>query len=207
MYRLVDDLSEEDQGKPGDDVSPGHKVDAVLLGQVGAVGGKIFFEDGRVRHGGLTLGLGWERLAGRICFRFDGTSDGYFGQLAVAGNVSAVSAECMAVSREKFEACGGFDPAYSGTLFDVDLCLKLRDAGYRNLFTPFALCRGGKANQFAPDYGAECGTYRRDAKVFREKWKEDLAKPDPYYNPNLTQDRCNYTVGRQALREKRNPDS
>ena len=176
----------------------------VMLAQqeaAGAVGGKIFFEDGRLRHGGLILGLGWERLAGRACFRIDGRLDGYFGQLSVVQNVSAVSAECMAVSRAKFEACGGFDPAYAGTLYDADLCLKLRDLGYRNLFTPFALCRGGNAKCLSPDYGAECGTYRRDAKVFRTKWKQDLEKPDPYYNPNLTRDRTNYAVGKQAARE------
>lgn len=173
----------------------------IMLAQqepAGAVGGKVLFEDGRVRHGGLILGLGRERLAGRTCFRIDGALDGYFGQLSVVENVSAVSAECMAVSRAKFGACGGFDPAYAGTLYDVDLCLKLRDRGYRNLFTPFALCRGGDAKRFAPDYGAECGTYRKDAKRFRSRWKQDLEKPDPYYNPNLTTDRGNYAVGKQA---------
>ena len=167
---------------------------------IGAVGGKSLFADGRVRHGGLILGQGRQKLAGRICFRLDGTSDGYFGQLAVAGNVSAVSAECMAVSRERFEACGGFDTAYEGTLYDADLCLKLRDLGYRNLFTPFALLRGGNAKRFSPDYGKECASYPVDAEVFRLKWKEDLEKPDPYYNPNLTAEWSNFSVGKQALR-------
>ena len=169
----------------------------IMLAQqepAGAVGGKILFEDGRVRHGGLILGLGRERLAGRTCFRIDGALDGYFGQLSVVENVSAVSAECMAVSREKFAACGGFDPAYGGTLYDADLCLKLRDRGYRNLFTPFAMCRGGGANRFTLDYGAECRTYRKDAKLFRTRWKQDLEKPDPYYNPNLTTRFGNYSV-------------
>ena len=83
-------------------------------------------------------------------------------------------------------------------MYDADLCLKLRDAGYRNLFTPFALCRGGNALRFTPDYGRECRTYPQDAQVFRRKWKEDLDKPDPYYNPNLTAERTNYAVGRQA---------
>ncbi len=169
----------------------------IMLAQqeaAGAVGGKSLFADGRVRHGGLILGLGRAGLIGRLCFRFDGTSDGYFGQLAVAGNISAVSAECMAVSRKKFEACGGFDEAYRDTLFDADLCLKLKDAGYRNLFTSFALFRGGNAMKFFPDYGKESRFYRADAETFRAKRSLDLAKPDPYYNPNLTTRFSNYSV-------------
>ena len=162
--------------------------------EAGAVGGKSFFADGRVRHGGLTLGIGKEKLVARTCFRFDGTSDGYFGQLAVAGNVSAVSAECMAVSREKFEACGGFEEAYRDVLFDVDLCLKLKDAGYRNLFTPFALFRGGDAMRYRLDYGKESPDYRTDAELFRAKRGVDVVKPDPYYNPNLTTRFSNYSV-------------
>jgi len=162
--------------------------------EIGAVGGKSLFADGRVRHGGLILGLGRTGLIGRLCFRFDGTSDGYFGQLAVVGNVSAVSAECMAVSRDKFEACGGFDEAYRDTLFDADLCLKLKDAGYRNLFTPFALFQGGNAMKFFPDYGKESRLYRADAETFRAKRSLDLAKPDPYYNPNLTTRFSNFSV-------------
>ncbi|MBQ6515011.1 MAG: glycosyltransferase [Clostridia bacterium] len=162
--------------------------------EIGAVGGKSFFADGRVRHGGLILGLGRAGLIGRLCFRFDGTSDGYFGQLAVAGNVSAVSAECMAIRREKFEACGGFEEAYRDTLFDADLCLKLKDAGYRNLFTPFALFRGGNAMNFYLDYGKESRLYRTDAETFRVKRGVDVVKPDPYYNPNLTTRFGNFSV-------------
>lgn len=176
---------------------PGWLQEMIMLAQqeaAGAVGGKSFFADGRVRHGGLILGLGRAGLVGRLCFRFEGTGDGYFGQLAVAGNVSAVSAECMAVSRAKFEACGGFDEAYRDTLFDADLCLKLKDAGYRNLFTPFALFRGGNAKQFFLDYGKESRWYRADAETFRAKRSLDLAKPDPYYNVNLTRKYGNFAV-------------
>ena len=176
----------------------------IMLAQqeaAGAVGGKSFFADGRIRHGGLVLGLGRKKLIGRAFFRLDGKLDGYFGQLAVAGNVSAVSAECMAVSREKFEACGGFDAAYAGALYDADLCLALKDRGYRNLFTPFARFRGGNAARFFPDYGKESRTYGADAEVFRAKRRADLEKPDPYYNPNLTADRTDCSVGKQALRK------
>ena len=177
--------------------TPGWLHEMIMLAQqeaAGAVGGKSLFADGRVRHGGLILGLGRAGLVGRLCFRIDGALDGYFGQLAVAGNVSAVSAECMAVSRAKFEACGGFDEAYRDTLFDADLCLKLKDKGYRNLFTPFALFRGGNAMKFFLDYGKESRSYREDAETFRAKRSLDLAKTDPYYNVNLTTKYGNYAI-------------
>ena len=162
--------------------------------QIGAVGGKGFFDNGRIRHGGLILGLGKERLVGRSSFEADGTGGGYFGQLAVVENMSAVSAECMAISRTAFEDCGGFDEAYRGTLFDVDLCLKLRHQGYRNLFTPHARFRGGAAKAFSLDYGRETAAYPADAETLRTIWKHELEKPDRYYNPNLTTRSGNFSI-------------
>ena len=166
--------------------------------EIGAVSGKSFLADGRIRHGGLILRLGKNGLAGRACFRIDGTTGGYFGQLAVVEDFSIVSGECMAVSREKFSASGGFDPDYLDTLFDADLCLKLRKKGYRNLFTPYARFRGGNAADYCLDYGRESKAYRTDGQTFRAKWKTVLAKPDPCYNPNLTEKKGNYNVGKQA---------
>ena len=87
--------------------------------------------------------------------------------------------------------------AYRDTLFDADLCLKLKDAGYRNLFTPYARFRGGNAADYFLDHGRESKAYRTDGKTFRAKWKTILAKPDPCYNPNLTEKKGNYNVGKQ----------
>ena len=90
------------------------------------------------------------------------------------------------VCREKWEAVGGFDPAYRDSLFDVDLCVKLRESGYRNLWTPYACLTGGRAKDYRTDVGGECATYGRDSAVFRQKWREALAAGDPCYNPNLS---------------------
>ena len=153
---------------------------------IGAVGGKVYFADRTLRQAGLVIGLGRKRLVGRSHFRMQEGNSGYFGQLAIAGNVSAVSLECMMVKRERFEQVGGFDVNYEDVLFDVDLCLKLTERGYRHVFTPFALFRGGQPGGYMLDYGVESSHYRQDAGQLRAKWTERLERPDPYYNVNLT---------------------
>lgn len=169
---------------------------AMLAGQdgIGAVGGKLYFADQTLRHAGLILGMGRKRLAGRSHFLTLRETSGYFGQLAIVGNVSAVSSECMLVSRARFEGAGGFDEALGDALFDVDLCLKLTQAGYRNVFTPFSVFVGGDPRQYALDYGVESPGYAGSAQRLRAKWPEAFEKPDPYYNPNLTLKATDYSI-------------
>lgn len=154
--------------------------------EIGAVGGKLLFTENSVRHAGVILGLGEDHLAGRAYYRVDGDSAGYFGQMAVAGNVSAVTAECMLVSRAKYEAAGGFPADYTDALFDVDFCLTLLGMGWRNVYTPFALLRGGKAGRYYLELGKETPSYTADAALFRKRRKKELETGDPYYNPNLS---------------------
>lgn len=155
---------------------------------IGAVGAMSVFADGTVRHAGLVLSLGKKRLIGRSQFGVPAFSGGYFGQLAILENVSAVSSECLAIRRDRFEAAGGFTSGYSDVLFDADLCLKLQEMKYRNLVTPFSEMKGGKKRSFSLDFGAESPSYVRDAGLFRKNWEKVLEKPDPYYNLNLTLD-------------------
>lgn len=161
---------------------------------IGAVGARILFEDGTLRHGGLITGFGSRRLIGRSHFGISRDNTGYFGQMAIVGDVSAVSAECMMISREKLEEAGGFDTGFEETLFDADLCLRLREKGYLNVCTPFAELRGGEPGRFSMDYGTERTQYEADAAVFADRWKELLGRTDPYYNPNLTLDFSDYRI-------------
>lgn len=160
---------------------------------IGAVGARAVFTDDTIRHAGLVLGLGSRRLVGRTQFGVPVETGGYFGQLTVLENVSAVSAECLMVRRDRFEKVGGFDSAYQDTLFDADLCLALRETGCRNLVTPFAELKGGNRKHFSLDYGREASSYEADALLFRQTWAARLAEGDPYYNPNLTLDGGDYS--------------
>ena len=154
--------------------------------QTGAVGAKMRFAGGTdLRHAGIVLGLGPEGTAGRPYFDREDDQVGFFGQLAVVRNVSAVT-DCWMVKREKYVRAGGFDPRYGESLFDIDLCMTLRKNGYRNLWTPYACLRDGKAEDFSPDAGKETATYGKDRDIFRGKWAAELQAGDPYYNPNLS---------------------
>lgn len=157
---------------------------------VGAVGAKLYNPDDTICHAGLVLGLGAERTAGRI---FDGQhrrSLGYMGRLCYAQDISAVSGACLMVKRERFVAAGGFDESFANSLYDADFCLKLRERGYLNIFTPFAelYIRGAEYGVEATDTkGKE--QYAGEAARFRERWAEALAEGDPYYNLNFSLDR------------------
>ncbi|QUC66701.1 glycosyltransferase [Aristaeella hokkaidonensis] len=169
--------------------------------RIGAVGGKVQFSDGTVRHAGLITGLGSRRTVGRSHFRVDANSAGYFGQLAIVEDVSAVSAEFMMVSRQKLDEADGLDEQYLETLFDADMCLKLAQKGLVSVYTPFALAQGGSIRQQYVDYGRETEHYLKDAARFRGKWADVLQRTDPYYNPNLSLDYADYRI--RSMKKKR----
>ena len=153
---------------------------------VGAVGPKILFTRGEVRQAGIVLGMGPQGLAGRLSFRGDGDAeDAFFGQLAVVEDVAAV-ADGLMISREKYEAAGGFDQEYRDALFEVDLCVRLLEKGYYNVYTPHARLWMGKARDVRFDVGREYASYPADAAIFRERNAAALRGGDPCYNPNLS---------------------
>ena len=162
--------------------------------ETGAVGSLILFEDGRVRHAGLILGFGKGGVAGRGHYRADGSGAGYFGQLAIVEDVSAVSAECLMIRRKEFEALGGFDEAFCRALYDVDLCLRLRERGMLVVYTPEPALRGGTREGCPEVYGSERPGWAEEAETFRQRWRGALEAGDPYYNPNLTLELSDFRV-------------
>ncbi len=103
---------------------------------VGCVGAKLLYPDGRLQHAGVVIGLGG--VAGHA-HRFARADDpGYLQRLRAVHEVSAVTAACLVIRREVFDAVGGLDEGLTVAFNDVDFCLKVRAAGYRNLWTPFA---------------------------------------------------------------------
>lgn len=161
--------------------------------EIGAVGIRVQFEKENLRHAGIILGLGPERIAGRPYYNRYDDRVGFFGQLAVVRQVSAVT-DCWMVRRDLFLQSGGFDPAYQDALYDIDFCLKLLDRGCRNLWIPDACLKMGKAKDLRMDVGAEQPTYAHDKTVFREKWASRLEAGDPCYNPNLSLDHEDWRI-------------
>ena len=168
----------------------GVMVEHVQRPEVGAVGARLLYPDDTIQHAGVVLGVGG---IAQHAFRGFGAEDpGVNRQLQVTRNYSSVTGACLMTRREVFEEVGGFDEARLPVTFnDVDLCLKMRRAGYLIVYTPFAKL-----------YHHESATRRRSVEaletdVMRERWP-DLLERDPYYNPNLSRERADFSLGRNG---------
>ncbi len=162
---------------------------------VGAVGAKLYFPDRKIQHAGVVLKLGAHRTAGHSHYGQAGMNLGYMGRLCYAQDVSAVTGACLMVSRAKYDEVGGFDEGFKVSLNDVDFCLKLREKGYLNVFTPFAELYHYESLSRGLDLeGKNAERYEKESEHFRTKWKAVLDKGDPYYNPNFSLDRSDFSL-------------
>jgi len=162
---------------------------------VGAVGAKLYYADKTIQHAGVVLGLGAHRTAGHSHYGQHRDNLGYMGRLCYAQDVSAVTGACLLVKKALFDQAGGLDESFAISLNDVDFCLKLRQMGYLNVFTPFAeLYHLESVSRGLDDNGEKAQRYNRESEQFRNKWKEALDKGDPYYNPNFSLDRSDFAL-------------
>lgn len=144
--------------------------------EIGAVGAKLLYRDGRIQHVGIALGV--KGLAGYPLRGFRKYLLEYPDPNDFARNCSAVSAACMMVRKEVFEKVGGFDEGLRSGHAEIDFCLKVRKAGYRIVCTPEA--------QFYHDEKANgISAKGNGAEILRRRWGAVL-ESDPYYNPNFT---------------------
>ncbi|MCQ2522297.1 MAG: glycosyltransferase family 2 protein [Lachnospiraceae bacterium] len=154
---------------------------------VGAVGAKLFMANEEVQHAGVILGLGAHGTAGHSFYGHACHEIGYMGKLCYVQDVSAVTGACMMVRKAYFDEVGGFDETFAVSLNDVDFCLRLREKGLLNIFTPFAeLYHFESASRGKDDKGESAERYQKECDLFKERYKEVLAKGDPYYNINLS---------------------
>lgn len=162
---------------------------------VGAVGAKLYYGDKTIQHAGVVIGLGAHRTAGHTHYKQHRQNLGYMGRLCYAQDVTAVTGACLLVKKELYLTAGGLDEGFAVSLNDVDFCLKLRRMGLLNVFTPFAeLFHYESASRGLDDTGERAERYNRESARFREKWKKELEAGDPYYNPNFSLDRSDYSL-------------
>ena len=162
---------------------------------VGAVGGKLYYADKTIQHAGVVIGLGAHRTAGHTHYRQKRENLGYMGRLCYAQDVSAVTGACLLVKKKLYEEAGGLDEGFAVSLNDVDFCLKLRQLGYLNVFTPFAeLYHYESVSRGLDTDGEKAARYNEESARFREKWKVQLEAGDPYYNPNFTLDKSDFSL-------------
>ena len=153
--------------------------------EIGCVGAKLYFDDGSIQHAGVILGIGG--VAGHAHKYFARDAHGYFSRLQLVQNLSAVTGACLLVRKEVFEQVGGLEEEHLTVAFnDIDLCLKVREAGYRNLWTPHAeLYHHESKSRGRDDAPEKQARFQREVAWMKARWGVQL-NSDPYYNPNLT---------------------
>jgi O-antigen biosynthesis protein len=158
---------------------------------IGAVGSKLYYPDDTIQHAGVILGMGLGidvgGVAGHIYRKVARNSLGYMKRLALAQQFSAVTAACLVVRKDVYEEVGGLDEKNLAIAFnDVDFCLRLRERGYRNLWTPRAeLYHHESATRGPDDTPERMLPFQREVEYVRARWGHMLAC-DPAHNPNLS---------------------
>jgi len=157
-------------------------------GSIGAVGAKLLYHNDTIQHGGVVIGLGG--VAGHV---FTGThkdGPGYFNYVNTINNYSAVTAACMMVERTKLEGIGGWEELFTVEYNDVDLCLRLREKGWNNVYLPHvSLYHYESLTRGHPHMTKESyERHLREVGLFKERWKKYI-DDDPCYNPNLSRGR------------------
>ena len=162
---------------------------------VGAVGAKLRYPDGPIQHAGVFVGIGGS--AGHSHKGHPGDSQGDMYRLATAQNVSAVTGACLMVKTQLYQQFGGLDEEQFAVAFnDIDFCLRLREAGFLNVFTPFAEAVHYESRTRGYEEGGEReARFQQEKENFRRRYAALLAAGDPYYNPHLTLEFENYAIG------------
>ena len=176
-------------------------VSHALRPGIGAVGAKLLYPDGRVQHAGVVLGVG--HGAGHFFHGAPGDGPGYFGFLALARRVSAVTAACMALRRSTYLEVGGLDETNLPVAFnDVDLCLRLGERGYGVVWTPHAELTHFESASRGHDTDPErLARLERDGQYLRQRWPAIL-DGDPYYNVNCATNQAFFEPGFPSRRRE-----
>ena len=159
---------------------------------IGAVGARLWFPDDTLQHAGVLLGL--NGVAGHAHLGLKRDNPGYCGRASLIQSISAVTAACLLVRRSLYLEVGGFDEHNLSVDFnDVDFCLNVREAGYRNIWTPFAeLYHYESASRREDLIPAQIERFQNEVAFMRKKWGQ-LLQADPAYNPNLTLNDANFS--------------
>lgn len=152
---------------------------------IGAVGAKLLYPNRLVQHSGVIIGIGG--VAGHAHKYLKEDDPGYCHRAVVTQNLSAVTGACLVIRKIVYQEVGGLNEADLAIAFnDIDFCLRLKDAGYRNLFTPYAqLFHHESISRGHDDTPEKHALFVQEFEYMKRVWGNKL-KSDPAYNPNLT---------------------
>jgi GT2 family glycosyltransferase len=159
---------------------------------VGAVGARLWYQNDTLQHGGVISGLGG--VAGHSHKHLPKGIPGYFFRAQLIQTLSAVSAACLVIKKNIYQEVGGLDETNLKVAFnDVDFCLRVREAGYRNIWTPYAdLYHHESATRGYEDTPEKQLRFRNEVLYMRKRWGDTLLN-DPAYSPNLTLEREDFS--------------
>ena len=158
---------------------------------VGIVGAKLYYPDNTIQHAGVILGIGG--VAGHSHKYFNKLDGGYFSRTKIVQNLSAVTAACLMIRKEVFNEVKGLDEGFKVAFNDVDLCMKVREAGYLIVFTPYAeMYHYESKSRGAEDSEDKKKRFENEVNRFKHKW--GLFLEDPYYNKNLTLEKEDFSI-------------
>lgn len=159
---------------------------------IGAVGAMLYYPNDTIQHAGVTIGV--LTLAGHNFRHSQRGNPGYFGRAGYQQNVSAVTAACLMLPAKVYEQVGGLDESFAVAFNDIDFCMRIRKEGYLIAFTPFAELYHYESISRGDDEAPEKRErFLSEVNRFQIRWKKELEQGDPYYNPNLTLDREDFS--------------
>ena len=177
-------------------ITPGWIEEMLMFAQrpdVGAVGAILYYPDNTIQHAGV--GIGIRGVAGHYFNRFARNDPGYMGRLLYAQDMSAVTGACMMLRRDVWENIQGLDEEWAVAFNDIDLCLRIRQAGYLIVWTPFAeLYHGESVSRGYDDTQEKQERFHLEVFNFQKRWKDILTAGDPYFSPNFSLDRGDFSV-------------
>ena len=177
-------------------ITPGWLEEMVMYAQqkrVCCVGAKLLYPDDTIQHAGVGFGIGG--VAGHLHKYFPATSDGYMGRLNYVQDVYGDTAACLLIRKEIYDEVHGLDESYAVAFNDVDFCVRVREAGYTNVFTPFAqLYHYESKSRGMEDNPEKQKRFQGEVLRFQARWGDLLAKGDPCTNPNFDIQREDFSL-------------
>ncbi len=166
---------------------------SVLKPGVGAAGAMLYYGDSTIQHGGVIIGMGG--FAAHALWSLTDRDEKYYPFSLCEREMSAVTGACLMVRRFVFEEVGGMEEEFVVALNDVDFCMKIRAAGYRIIWNPYAkLYHYESKSRGYEDTMEKQARFQREIDRFQKKWEQEIKAGDPYYNPNLTLHRADYSM-------------
>lgn len=160
---------------------------------VGIVGARLYYEDDTIQHAGVVLGFGG--IAGHTFIGSSRYDNGYFSRIICAQDYSAVTAACMMTKKSLYREVGGLTEEFRVAFNDIDYCMKVRETGKLVVYNPAAeLYHYESKSRGLEDTPEKVERFNSEVARFIDRWNKQLQAGDPYYNPNLSLDKADFSL-------------